>query len=117
MNYKSPVELFIEETRIERENEIYKAIQRVGVNVDKDELIKALAYDRDQYYKGYLDGYNANKWNSVEDTLPAESGIYLVCTAGKDVYTTRFHGTAEQWWGTMDKVTHWMPLPEPCEEG
>lgn len=33
------------------------AVQRVGVNVDKDELIKALQYDRGQYDKGYADGY------------------------------------------------------------
>ena len=31
-------------------------IAKVGVAVDKDELVKALEYDRDQYEKGYLDG-------------------------------------------------------------
>lgn len=31
--------------------------QTVGFAVDKDELIKALNYDRDQYNKGYRDGY------------------------------------------------------------
>lgn len=35
-----------------------KAIRKVGVNVDKSELIKALQYDRDQYAKGYEDGKN-----------------------------------------------------------
>lgn len=29
----------------------------VGFKVDKEELIKALEYDRDQYSKGYDDGY------------------------------------------------------------
>ena len=28
---------------------------KLVVDVDKDELIKALSYDRDQYYKGYAD--------------------------------------------------------------
>lgn len=31
------------------------------VKVDKDELLKALAYDRDQYKKGYDDGYHEAK--------------------------------------------------------
>ncbi len=37
-------------------NEVYEAVVRVGVNVHKDELIKALRYDRNQYEKGYVDG-------------------------------------------------------------
>jgi hypothetical protein len=42
----------------EDENMVMKAIRKVGVNVDKGELIKALQYDRDQYTKGYEDGKN-----------------------------------------------------------
>ncbi len=38
------------------ENDIYTAILNVGVKVDKGELIKALQYDRDQYFAGYADG-------------------------------------------------------------
>lgn len=38
----------------EHENRIMAVVQSV-VNVDKDELIKALKYDRDQYNKGYQD--------------------------------------------------------------
>lgn len=38
------------------DNEVYKAIERVGVAVDKEELIRALSYDRQQYEKGYADG-------------------------------------------------------------
>ena len=37
------------------EGEIYKAVMNVGVNVDKEELLKALQYDRGQYQKGYKD--------------------------------------------------------------
>lgn len=58
--YKSPIEIFVSdmETEIanEQEKEIFKAIQRIGVNVDKDELVKALQYDRTQYEVGYEDG-------------------------------------------------------------
>ena len=72
--YKSPIDMITEDftTKIAREvgedfdNKLYLAIKHV-VNVDKDELIKALAYDRDQYNKGYLDGYNVGYDKGVHD--------------------------------------------------
>lgn len=39
-----------------QEKYILETIHNLGVDVDKDELIRALAYDRDQYNKGYSDG-------------------------------------------------------------
>lgn len=58
--YKSPIELFTAEMITERtkhqEEQIMRAVQGVGVNVDKKELEKALIYDRQQYQKGYADG-------------------------------------------------------------
>lgn len=58
--YKSPIEVIYGElqTQIEQEYEktVVNAVREVGVNVDKDALIKALQYDRDQYKKGYKDG-------------------------------------------------------------
>ena len=60
MSYKSPIEIITEEMRIEQvkqlEDNIYKAIQKCNINIDKDELIKALNYDRQQYEKGFSDG-------------------------------------------------------------
>ena len=57
--YESPIELIISEmhTKLveEEERRILKGVQDIGINVDKDELIKALAYDRGQYEKGYAD--------------------------------------------------------------
>jgi hypothetical protein len=35
---------------------IYQAVLNVGVNVNREELEKALRYDRDQYDQGYRDG-------------------------------------------------------------
>jgi hypothetical protein len=37
---------------------LFKAVLKFGVHVEKDELIKALKYDRGQYDKGYEDGYH-----------------------------------------------------------
>ena len=69
--YKSPIEKIYGELKTqmvqEDENMVMKAIREVGVNVDKEELIKALQYDRNQYTKGYEDGKN-----EVFDKIRAE---------------------------------------------
>lgn len=54
--YKSPIELILGKMRTEIDNEIARTIRDVGMFVDMEELIKALAYDRQQYEKGYKDG-------------------------------------------------------------
>jgi len=60
--YSSPIEVICGElqTQTEQEDEkmVMKATRQVGVNVDKEELIKALQYDRNQYAEGYEDGKN-----------------------------------------------------------
>ena len=40
----------------EVDNLVLQSCVKVGCHVDKDELEKALRYDRDQYVKGYEDG-------------------------------------------------------------
>lgn len=55
--YQSPIEIIHGELEMQLEGEVYKAVQRVGVNVDKEELLKVLQYDREQYKSGYEDGY------------------------------------------------------------
>lgn len=57
--YKSPITIFQTQMNLQMEGEILKAVQKVGVTVDKEELTKALQYDREQYDKGYSDGYAA----------------------------------------------------------
>ena len=54
--YKSPIEIIYAQTQTQIEGDIFKAIQSYGIAVDKNELIQALQYDRDQYAKGYSDG-------------------------------------------------------------
>lgn len=58
--YNSPIDTIVTQIQMQHkaqlENDIFKAVQNVGVNVDKDELLKALQYDRGQYDKGYKDG-------------------------------------------------------------
>ena len=60
--YESPINLIMQdiERQIvqEQEKTIINAIEKCDVVVNKDELIKALNYDRNQYSKGYKDGVN-----------------------------------------------------------
>jgi len=55
MNYQSPIDVITGQMNIFYENEICRAVQKVGVYVDKNELLRALQYDRRQYQKGYAD--------------------------------------------------------------
>lgn len=55
MSYRNPIEVIQTQMRNQIEGEIYKAVMDIGVNVDKEELLKALQYDREQYQKGYKD--------------------------------------------------------------
>ena len=59
LGYESPINVLIGQMRMEQEGNIFKVVQEQGINVDKEELIKALQYDRNQYEKGYINGYNA----------------------------------------------------------
>lgn len=58
--YNSPItviENLVQEQTQEKENEIFTTIKsQIAVDVDKDELLKALRYDRHQYEQGYEDG-------------------------------------------------------------
>ena len=64
--YEAPIELVTMQSDMmmniqrklaeEQDSYIMQSIEKVGVNVNKEELIKALAYDREQYVKGYADG-------------------------------------------------------------
>ena len=38
--YKSPIEIITEQIRINNEDAIFRAIQNVGINIDKKELLK-----------------------------------------------------------------------------
>ena len=54
--YKSPIDIVMGRLKTEMDVEVLKAVQSYDINVDKEELIKALNYDRNQYEKGLKDG-------------------------------------------------------------
>lgn len=60
--YISPIEVIVnqlnQQMEIDFENNCAKACLQYGINVNPEELKKALVYDRNQYTKGFQDGYN-----------------------------------------------------------
>ena len=75
--YKPPIEIVLKEVfqkmNEDFENSVLKAVQKVGINVDKEELLKALIYNRGQYDEGYEDAMNEIKYPQplkFEDLTP-----------------------------------------------
>lgn len=60
--YESPINFIFGDIQTQivkqQENEAYMAVQKCGVDVDKEELMRALQYDREQYEQGYEDAVN-----------------------------------------------------------
>ena len=56
IGYESPITVIYGEMKTEQENEVLRVVRHYDIDVDKEELIKALKYDREQYSKGYADG-------------------------------------------------------------
>lgn len=129
--YVFPISLCIERIRQDAEAEFEKnvlhAVLECGVVVDKDELIKALQYDRDQFQKGFAAGveWAGPKWISVEDDLPAyvidsflvcyDDGLVGIADWSHDLWENNwwFHTDGEY---DIDGITHWMPLPKAPKE-
>lgn len=131
--YKSPISIIestmdsLYQTIIKQKDDaIFAEIQHsFGVDLDKDELIRALQYDRGQYEKGYADGKAdaVQQWIPVSERLPNINESVLVCfdfMDGKCVRVSDRYGKNGMLWAGIPsncKVTHWMPLPEPPKEG
>lgn len=84
MDYQSPISIIAKSIAkhfdAAIENGVYKQMHEFGVIVDKDELVKALKYDREQYNKGYADGFaNADKEVAIELFAAMDEAIDLIC--------------------------------------
>ena len=130
--YESPVNIITKDIQSKFENGVMTYMQDIGIYVDKGELVKALAYDRDQYEKGYREGRFAaeskTEWISVEDSLPRNGQYCFVAYVYNDNPEHRGYGTERYYidegngyvsgphFGNEGvygmRVTHWMPIPE-----
>ena len=115
MKYEPLMKIIQEKVHLQIEEEILKAVNRCEIKVDKDELIKALNYDRQQYQKGYEDGKaECPQWIPCSERLPKEDGLYLVTTKYSQI-PTMLEWRVGFWFdeeANIYKVIAWMPLPE-----
>ena len=133
--YESPINVFerniCNKLTEEKENLVIAAEQEVGVTVDKEELEKALRYDRQQYEKGYADAKSEQRWIPCNERMPEIAKDVL--TTYIDGETKRRHVREDAWlpnddsekngWcneeddyrcnGLNMEVIAWMPFPEP----
>lgn len=126
--YESPINIILGDMQVSFDNEIVKAVRKYDVSVDKDELIKAMSYDRNQYEKGYEDGRKASpQWIPCSDRLPermADDDNFiiwnLVCCSSTDISIGYFDPDQKEWFvkypAKADDVIAWMQLPKPYKE-
>lgn len=55
--WESPIIKQLPEVKYDFDDEVMKIVASYDIDVNKEELLKALQYDRNQYEKGYADGY------------------------------------------------------------
>lgn len=79
MSYSSPIEVIIRNMNSRLEDEVYRAVQNVGIQVDKAELEKALLYDRNQYVKGFNDAITRVFEIMGDSETKFEAGWHDIC--------------------------------------
>lgn len=77
--YNSPIKYIQGKLETKLEGDIMNAVFNYGIQVDKDELIKALNYDRDQYAIGYRDGTFDERRAAEEDPEQAAAILKEHC--------------------------------------
>ena len=118
--YESPISQIYKDVEYkfkeDMENKTMEAIHHFGISVDKEELIKALQYDRNQYDKGYSDG----RASIVEELENQKTGHWILtdvegnrvwncnCSeCGKDPQD--YIGGSENWWLIKNKLPKYCP--------
>ena len=114
-DYESPVTLQIrkiaEQIEEQRENQITATIaEQMGVYIDKKELARALAYDRDQYRRGYEDGWRARS-KDVPQWIPIRM---RPMTSKERIELAKHYGI--EYCDTSEEKAFDCPMPEDGQE-
>lgn len=71
--YDSPFELVVSDITAKMAKNVeemcWEAVQRVGINVDKEKLLIALKQDGERYREAYANGYNAGYKKREDDIV------------------------------------------------
>lgn len=132
--YQSPIELIMDDLEAKMEGDCLLAVQRYGFDINKEELIKALNYDRNQFAMGYEHAKREyqQEWFSADVQLP-EDGVkvlvwfeyYRYGDYNRMFQTYGLGYAVDGRWspfingetGWQDwRILAWMPLPEPYKE-
>ena len=76
MSYESPIRLIENDLNKSIEDNVMAVILTYGIEVDREELIRALRFDREQYDRGYRDGL-ADRYN--RPVVPYQVGRRWFC--------------------------------------
>ena len=80
IGWKSPIQIFQDEMNrkiiVDQENNVMKAVCEQSIVVDKEELLKALAYDREQFEKGFFAGFDTGA-ESMSRRIVNRLGVLL----------------------------------------
>ncbi len=115
MAYESPINVWWSDTRIEQlrdeyGNLIIKAVKNVCPEVDRDELIKALEYDRGQYEKGFADGI------AYKPPVKSRGDSIRAMTDEELAYFIAEPSVAPPPWCKEILCPHWYEEIVPCHE-
>lgn len=81
LDYESPIHMIYSELNQQVEEHIYKCVLNVGIDVNKEELIKALKYDRNQYDKGYSDAKRQyDRGHAHWEEFNGKTELCLICS-------------------------------------
>lgn len=125
--YESPIQItqkVLDMVAKETEDKVVITAQRaLGIDIDKDRLIKALKYDSDMYHKGYADALEKYRWISREECLPEDETNVLVTVhiptlepiVRKGIYKDHkfILENTNTWLDTDEEVIAWMYSPAP----
>ena len=75
--YESPIEIIYGQLQTQLDGDIFRAVQKAGILVNKEELTKALQYDREQYVKGRRDGIKEFAERLKESSFECDVSIGL----------------------------------------
>ena len=93
MTYINPIEI-AEKMSNQIEKDIIKVVFSYGIKVDKDELVKALSYDRKQYEIGYADGQRAGERTAKVETVE-KPNVFKCSECGQYFHSTSWGSPVE----------------------
>lgn len=110
-NYKSPLEAkeiipcdFVQKISEFVDNKIHaEIVQRYGIFVDKEELAKALKYDRNQYKQGWIDGYKTAMGETFENHKIRKPTNYEKITESVESLANYIENYTMFWWKKCDQ--------------